>query len=65
MIFASQDCNIYIIAVPTPVTKKNKPDLKILKNACSLVAKVIKKKSIVIFSQLFILVLQRTYVFQY
>ena len=44
-----KDCNIYIIAVPTPVTKKNKPDLKILKNACSLVAKVIKKKSIVIF----------------
>ena len=42
-------CNIYIIAVPTPVTKINKPNLKNLKNACRLVAKIIKKKSIVIF----------------
>ena len=42
-------CNIFIIAVPTPVNKKNKPDLKNLKKACILVSKVMKKKSIVIF----------------
>ena len=42
-------CNIFIIAVPTPITKKNKPDLNSLKSACRLVSKVIKKKSIVIF----------------
>ena len=43
------NCNVYIIAVPTPVTKKNRPDLKNLINACILVSKVLKKKSIVIF----------------
>ena len=37
------NCNIYIIAVPTPVTKINKPNLKNLKNACRLVTKIIKK----------------------
>ena len=43
------NCDVYIIAVPTPVTKKNRPDLKNLINACILVSKVLKKKSIVIF----------------
>lgn len=42
-------CNCYIIAVPTPVNKKNIPDLRILLNASKLVAKVLKKKDIVIF----------------
>lgn len=42
-------CNIYIIAVPTPVKKNNIPDLSPLKTACLLVAKVLKKKDIVIF----------------
>jgi UDP-N-acetyl-D-galactosamine dehydrogenase len=44
-----KDCNCYIIAVPTPVNKKNIPDLKLLINASKLVAKVLKKKDIVIY----------------
>jgi UDP-N-acetyl-D-galactosamine dehydrogenase len=44
-----KDCNCYIIAVPTPVNKKNIPDLKLLIKASMLVAKVLKKKDIVIY----------------
>lgn len=44
-----KESNIYIIAVPTPIKKKNLPDLKPLSNACNLVSKVLKKKDIVIF----------------
>ena len=35
--------------MPTPITKKNKPDLQYLKSACLIIGKYIKKKSIVIF----------------
>ena len=41
--------NIFIVTVPTPITKKNKPDLKHLKNASLIVGKYLKKKSIVIY----------------
>lgn len=41
-------CNIFIVTVPTPVTKTNLPDLKLLKNACQTVGKYIKKNSIFI-----------------
>ena len=41
-------CNIFIVTVPTPVTKKNLPDLKLLSNACQTVGKYIKKNSIFI-----------------
>lgn len=44
-----KNCNIFIITVPTPVNSQNKPDLKLIKNATKLVAKYLKKKSIVIF----------------
>ena len=40
--------NIFIVAVPTPVDSQNEPDLSNLKKACKMVAKVMKKKSIVI-----------------
>ena len=43
-----QKLDIYIIAVPTPIDKKNIPDLKLLKNAVYLVAKNIKNQSIVV-----------------
>lgn len=39
-----KNCNCYIVAVPTPVNKKNIPDLRILLNASKLVGKVLKKK---------------------
>ena len=40
--------NIFIITVPTPVNKKNEPDLESLKNASKVVSKIIKKGDIVI-----------------
>jgi UDP-N-acetyl-D-galactosamine dehydrogenase len=41
--------DIYIVSVPTPITKKNKPDLKNIKEASKIVGKSIKKNSIIIF----------------
>ena len=43
------DSNIYIITVPTPVTKNNIPDFTFLKNASKLVALKLNIKNIVIF----------------
>ena len=43
------DSNIYIIAVPTPINKKNLPDLKILKSATNLVSKRLKVNDIIIY----------------
>ena len=40
--------NIFIITVPTPVNKKNEPDLESLKNASKVVSKIINKGDIVI-----------------
>jgi UDP-N-acetyl-D-galactosamine dehydrogenase len=42
-------CNYFIITVPTPVDKFNKPNLKSLKDASSLVGKFLKKNDIVIY----------------
>lgn len=43
------NCNYYIITVPTPVDKNNKPDLTPLVKASETVGKVIKKGDIVIY----------------
>ncbi len=43
------DANIYIITVPTPVDKHNKPDLTPLYKASETVGKVLKKGDIVIY----------------
>ena len=43
------DCNIFIVTVPTPVDKNNKPDLGFLISASRLVGKALKKDDIVIF----------------
>ena len=42
-------CNIYIITVPTPVDKNNRPDLGPLYKASETVGKVLKKGDIVIY----------------
>ena len=42
------DCNFYIIAVPTPINSKNKPDITLLKSASRFVGKKIKKNDIVV-----------------
>lgn len=44
-----KDSNIYIITVPTPVDKNNKPDFSPLYSASKLVGKVLKKDDIVIY----------------
>ena len=42
-------CNIYIIAVPTPINKNNIPDLSILLDVTKSVARILKKNDIVIY----------------
>ncbi len=44
-----KDCNYYIVTVPTPVDKNNKPDLTPLYRASETVGKVLKKNDIVIY----------------
>lgn len=44
-----RDCNVYIVAVPTPVDENNRPDLKPLWGASETVGKVISKGDIVIY----------------
>jgi UDP-N-acetyl-D-galactosamine dehydrogenase len=44
-----KDCNYYIITVPTPVDKNNRPDLTPLYKSSETVGKVIKKGDIVIY----------------
>ncbi|MEC5157849.1 nucleotide sugar dehydrogenase [Chryseobacterium sp. MP_3.2] len=43
------DCNYYIITVPTPVDKNNRPDLTPLQKASQSVGKLLKKGDIVIY----------------
>jgi UDP-N-acetyl-D-galactosamine dehydrogenase len=44
-----QDCNVYIITVPTPITKFKTPDLAPLLKVSETVGKVLKKGDIVIY----------------
>lgn len=44
-----KDCNIYIVAVPTPVDENNRPDLKPILSASETVGRVISKEDIVIY----------------
>lgn len=44
-----QDCNYYVITVPTPVDKNNRPDLTPLYKSSESVGKVLKKGDIVIY----------------
>lgn len=44
-----QDCNYFVVTVPTPVDKNNRPDLTPLYKASETVGKVIKKGDIIIY----------------
>jgi len=44
-----KDCNYYIVTVPTPVDKNNKPDLTALYKSSETVGKLLKKGDIVIY----------------
>ena len=43
------ECNIFIVTVPTPVTKQNNPDFSPLIKACEIIGRNLKKDSIIIF----------------
>jgi UDP-N-acetyl-D-galactosamine dehydrogenase len=47
--FDINNCNVYIVTVPTPVDEFNKPDLKPLLNATKTIGSLIKKNDIVIY----------------
>ncbi|RZJ55365.1 MAG: nucleotide sugar dehydrogenase, partial [Flavobacterium sp.] len=44
-----RDCNYYVVTVPTPVDKNNRPDLTPLYKSSETVGKVLKKGDIVIY----------------
>ena len=44
-----KNSNIFIVTVPTPVTKSNQPDLKPITNACRDIGKNLTKGSIIVF----------------
>ena len=44
-----KDCNVYIIAVPTPVNESNVPDTSCIDNATKAVGKLLKNDDIVIY----------------
>ncbi len=44
-----RDCNYYIVTVPSPIDKKNRPDLTPLYNSSETVGSVLKKGDIVIY----------------
>ncbi len=44
-----KNVNYFIVTVPTPVDKKNNPDLSLVLNACKMVGKFLKVSDIVIF----------------
>lgn len=44
-----RDCNVYVVAVPTPVDENHRPDLRPLWGASETVGKVISKGDIVIY----------------
>ena len=44
-----QDCNFYIVTVPTPINKNKRPDLGPLINASNLIATVLKKGDVVVY----------------
>jgi len=45
---AIKDCDIYIVTVPTPITKFYEPDLEPLKNAMKQIGNILQKGNIVI-----------------
>jgi UDP-N-acetyl-D-galactosamine dehydrogenase len=42
-------CNVYIVTVPTPIDKYNRPDLRPLESASKLVGQVLKPNDVVIY----------------
>jgi len=43
------DCNVYIVTVPTPIDKHNRPDLSYLQNSSKMVGAMLKTGDVVIY----------------
>lgn len=43
------ESNVFIVAVPTPVTEGNKPDFTMLRNACRLIGSILRPGSTIVF----------------
>ena len=44
-----EDCKIYIVTVPTPVDRKNIPDLSLIKKTSIMIGSILKKNDLVIY----------------
>jgi UDP-N-acetyl-D-glucosamine/UDP-N-acetyl-D-galactosamine dehydrogenase len=44
-----RNCEIFIVTIPTPVDKKNRPDLSLLTKCCDMIGPLIKKGDLIIF----------------
>ena len=44
-----KECNLFIVAVPTPIYENKKPDLSHISNVCKMLSKILKLNDIVIF----------------
>lgn len=44
-----RDCNVFIVAVPTPVDRANRPDLHLLEKASNTVGSVIGKGAVIVY----------------
>jgi len=44
-----KDCNVYIVAVPTPVDRDNRPDLTPLRGASETIGRIISKGDVVVY----------------
>jgi UDP-N-acetyl-D-galactosamine dehydrogenase len=53
LFFEIKDCNVYIITLPTPIDKKKIPDISLVINATSNLAKIIKKNDLIIYESTF------------
>ena len=47
------NCDVYIVTVPTPVGKKNDPDLKNVIEVTKLISRFLSKNNIVIYESTF------------
>ena len=48
-----KNCNVYILTLPTPINKKRLPDITLVENATKNLAKILKKKDLIIYESTF------------
>jgi UDP-N-acetyl-D-galactosamine dehydrogenase len=48
-----KNCNVYILTLPTPINKKRLPDITLVENATKDLAKILKKKDLIIYESTF------------